>query len=94
MEVFVIMKKSILVLMATLILTFAFATTCFAKVSPSGDVNPTQEETTDDGTNVPNGPNGSDKSPKTGIETTIPMIALITAAGIMLVAKKESSKAN
>ena len=80
--------------MATLILTFAFATTCFAKVSPTAHVEPTEEETTDQGTNVPNGPNGSDTSPKTGVETTIPMIVLITAAGIMFVAKKESSKAN
>lgn len=88
------MKKNLLVLIATLILTFSFATTCFAKVSPRGDVEPTQEETTDDGSSEPNGPDDSGKSPKTGIETTIPMIALISAAGVMLVAKKESSKAN
>ena len=89
-----IMKKIILVLIATLILTFSFATTCFAKVSPAGTVKPTEEETTDGGSSVPNNPNGSDKSPKTGVETAIPMIALITAAGVMLVAKKESAKAN
>ena len=88
------MKKSILVLIATLILTFSFATTCFAKVSPAGTVKPTEEETTDGRSSVPNNPNGSDKSPKTGVETAIPMIALITAAGVMLVAKKESAKAN
>lgn len=87
-------EKSILVLIATLILTFSFATTCFAKVSPAGTVKPTEEETTDGGSSVPNNPNGSDKSPKTGVETAIPMIALITAAGVMLVAKKESAKAN
>ncbi|MCI8955931.1 MAG: hypothetical protein HFG29_02940 [Eubacterium sp.] len=88
------MKKNILVLIATLILTFSFATTCFAKVSPTGDVKPTDEQTTADGNSVPNNPNGSDKSPKTGVETAIPMIALITAAGVMLVAKKEYAKAN
>lgn len=93
------MKKRLLVLMATLILTFAFSTTCFAKVSPTGDVLPTEADTTAEGTNEPNTPNDSDKSPKTGIDTTtgiqaaIPFVALITAAGVMLVAKKEFSEA-
>lgn len=86
------MKKRILVLIATFILTFAFSTSCFAKVSPSGDVKPTEEQTTDNGENVPNSPNSSDKSPKTGANTAIPFVALITAAGVVLVSKKELSK--
>lgn len=86
------MKKRILVLIATFILTFAFSTSCFAKVSPSGDVKPTEEQTTDNGGNVPNSPNSSDKSPKTGANTAIPFVALITAAGVVLVSKKELSK--
>lgn len=92
--------------MATLIITFAFSTSCFAKVSPSGDVLPTEEATTDDGSNVPNEPedsnepNSSETSPKTGvasadtgIQFAIPFVALVTAAGVMLVAKKEFEKA-
>lgn len=93
MEVTVIMKKSLLVFMATLILTFAFATTCFAKVSPSATVAPTEEATTDDGTNEPNGPNDSGKSPKTGAETAIPMAVLITGVGIMFISRKKLSQA-
>lgn len=100
------MKKSLLVFMATLIITFAFSTSCFAKVSPSGGVLPTEEATTDDGSNVPNEPedsnepNSSETSPKTGvasadtgIQFAVPFVALITAAGVMLVAKKEYEKA-
>lgn len=87
------MKKSLLVFMATLILTFAFSTSCFAKVSPGGDVLPTEEATTDDGSMVPNEPNNSDKSPKTGVDLTISFVALITAAGVMFVARKEFAKA-
>lgn len=101
MEVTIIMKKSILVLMATLILTFALSTTCFAKVSPGGKVLPTEAATTDDGKPEPNTPNNSGTSPKTGIDAVdtgiqaaIPFVALITAAGVMLVAKKGFSKAN
>lgn len=94
------MKRSILVFIATLILTFAFSTACFAKVSPTGDVIPAEETTTDDGAMEPNGPNDSDTSPKTGvdavqtaIQVAVPFVALITVAGVMLVAKKEFSKA-
>ena len=93
------MKKRLLVLIATFILTFAFSTSCFAKVSPTGDVKPTEEHTTDHGGNEPNTPNSSGKSPKTGLSTTefgiqmaIPFVALITAAGVMLVSKKELSE--
>ena len=38
--------------------------------------------------------NTGSTSPKTGTDTTVPMIALITAAGVMLISKKEFSKAN
>lgn len=94
------MKKNILVFIVTLILTFAFSTSCFAKVSPGGRPLPTEKDTTEYGSNEPNTPNNSDKSPKTGvnametgIQMAVPFVALITAAGVMLVAKKGYSKA-
>lgn len=97
------MKKRLLVVLATLIFTFAFATTCFAAKSPNARTLPGGEKTTVDGNG--NGDKDKDKdnnknrntgstSPKTGMDTTIPMIALITAAGVMLISKKEFSKAN
>lgn len=94
------MKKNILVFIVTLILTFAFSTSCFAKVSPGGKPLPTEQNTTEYGSNEPNTPNDSEKSPKTGvnametgIQMAIPFVALITAAGVILVAKKGYSKA-
>lgn len=96
----IIMKKSILVLMATLILTFALSTTCFAKSSPNADVLPTEAATDETGVPEPNTPNNSDTSPKTGVDAAdtgvqamIPFVVLITAAGVMLVAKKGFSRA-
>ncbi len=93
------MKKNILVLLAAFILTFALSTTCFAKSSPTGDILPTEEQTTESGSPEPNTPNGSDKSPQTGVDAVetgvqamIPFVVLITAAGIMLVAKKGFSE--
>lgn len=95
------MKKNILVFLATLILTFAFSITCFAKQSPTANVLPTEADTTEYGTMEPNTPNNSDKSPKTGIDAAdtsiqiaIPFIVLITAAGVMLVANKGFKKAD
>ena len=38
------MKKNLLALLATLILTFAFSVNCFAAVSPSATVIPTDED--------------------------------------------------
>ena len=82
-----------------MIFTFAFATTCFAAKSPGARTLPGGEKTTVGG----NGNGDKDKnknrntgstSPKTGTDTTVPMIALITAAGVMLISKKEFSKAN
>lgn len=93
------MKKRLLVILAILIFTFAFTTTCFAAKSPGARTLPGGEKTTVGG----NGNGDKDKnknrntgstSPKTGTDTTVPMIALITAAGVMLISKKEFSKAN
>lgn len=93
------MKKRLLVILAILIFTFAFTTTCFAAKSPGARTLPGGETATAGG----NGNGDKDKnknrntgstSPKTGTDTTVPMIALITAAGVMLISKKEFSKAN
>lgn len=93
------MKKGLLVILAILIFTFAFTTTCFAAKSPGARTLPGGEKATAGG----NGNGDKDKnknrntgstSPKTGTDTTVPMIALITAAGVMLISKKEFSKAN
>lgn len=96
------MKKNLLVFMTILVLTLAFSTTCFAKNSPSPTVVTTEKTTTvEPNTNEPNTPDNSDTSPKTGVdaattgmEAMIPFVVLITAAGVMLVAKKGFSKAN
>ena len=93
------MKKRLLVILAILIFTFAFTTTCFAAKSPGARTLPGGEKATAGG----NGNGDKDKnknrntgstSPKTGTDTTVPMIALITAAGVMLISKKEFSKSN
>ena len=77
------MKKRIFALLATLILTFAFATTCFAAPSPSEEVLPT-EETTE---NISGGNTGS-TSPKTGVNLAGAFVVVITASGIALVSHK------
>jgi len=82
------MKKRLLVILAILIFTFAFTTTCFAAKSPGARTLPGGEKDKNKNRNT-----GS-TSPKTGTDTTVPMIALITAAGVMLISKKEFSKAN
>lgn len=97
------MKKRLLVILATLILTFAFATTCFAAQSPGANTLPEKESNTGGGSGDGDKDKDKDKeknrntgstSPKTGMDTTVPMIALITAAGVMLISKKEFSKAD
>lgn len=95
------MKKRLLALLATLILTFAFSVNCFAAVSPTGDVIPTAEENTTPGggggsgeetTSNPND-NNSQTSPKTGANLALGFVAVISAAGVALVSKKKYSEA-
>lgn len=69
--------KKIVALTVALMLTFAFATTAFAAVSPSEPEVPTVEKP------------GDDKSPQTGFPIAGAAVALITSAGVALVAKKE-----
>lgn len=96
------MKRCLLVLIATLVLTFTVTSTAtvFAKKSPNGHVKPDHGRGNDgdggngnggDGRNI-NGGNDSSTSPKTGVDNTLPFVALITAAGVVLVSKKELNK--
>ncbi len=92
------MKKNLLALLATLILTFAFSVSCFAAVSPSANVIPTGEEvTTGDGdggsTTEGGGGNTSQTSPKTGANIALGFVAVVSAAGVALVSKKKFSEA-
>ena len=84
------MKKNLLALLATLILTFAFSVNCFAAVSPSATVIPTDEEVT---TSNGGGGNTSQTSPKTGANIALGFVAVVSAAGVALVSKKKFSEA-
>ena len=75
------MKKRLFALVATLILTFAFSANCFAAVSPSETEVPTKKE------------NVSTTSPKTGVGVAGAFVAVITASGVALTAKKKFSDA-
>ena len=97
-------KKNIIVLLATLIFTLAFATTCFAKSSPTATVIPTTtvKPTTKAPTTVkptkPNSKTGkrnsSGISPKTGSNIIIPIAGLLVAAGAIVVSRKELTDKN
>ena len=85
------MKKKLFVLFATVILVFAFSITCFAKSSPSADVLPTEHESEDNGNG--GGRNDSSTSPKTGVNLAGAFVAVVTAAGVILVSKRKYSEA-
>lgn len=91
------MKKNLLALLATLILTFAFSVSCFAAVSPTATVIPTDEEVTtgggDGGSTTEGGGNTSQTSPKTGANIALGFVAVVSAAGVALVSKKKFSEA-
>lgn len=91
------MKRKMLALLATVILTFAYTVNCFAAPSPIESVLPTSEETTSyDGTGgatTPSPKNPSSTSPKTGVNLAFGFIAVISAAGVALVSKKKYSEA-
>lgn len=77
------MKKRIFALLTTLVLTLAFATTCFAKVSPDIEPITTKEPQVDK----------PKTSPKTGVDIAGAFVAIITASGVALTAKKKYSEA-
>lgn len=79
------MKKRLFALLATLILTFAFSVNCFAAASPSVTELPTTKQ--------PTKGNKSHVSPKTGVGVSGAFVAIITASGVALTAKKKYSDA-
>ena len=81
------MKKRLFALLATLILTFAFSANCFAAISPSVTELPSAEKTTKDPDE------NSAISPKTGVGVAGAFVAIITASGVALAAKKKYSDA-
>lgn len=76
------MKKKLFALLTTLILTFAFTATCFAKVSPEIESISTKTPQVKPQT-----------SPKTGVDVAGAFFAVITASGVALTAKKKYSEA-
>lgn len=84
---FRLMKKRLFALLATLILTFAFSANCFAAPSPEINVLPTIEDPTNDPSIDP------EKSPQTGVSVAGAFVAIISASGIALTAKKKYSEA-
>ena len=98
------MKKNIIALALSVIMIFAFTTTCFAASSPVATAAPTEnEKTTGDGHgkadyrehgkadyNEKGKQNTSDVSPKTGYATEAALIAMLTAFGITVVSTKKS----
>ena len=103
-------KKNIIVILATLIFTLAFATTCFAKSSPNATViptttvnpttkapttvKPTKNNETTTGSGKTGKRNPSDISPKTGSNIIIPIAGLLVAAGAIVVSRKELTNKN
>lgn len=74
--------------MLTLLLMFAFSVNCLAWVSPTQTAVPTKEN---GGGNGGGGNNGdhSKTSPKTGMAMAGAFVAIITASGVALVARKK-----
>ena len=84
------MKKKICALMLTFLLMFAFSVNCLAWVSPTQTAVPTKETGGGNGGGGNNG-NGdhSKTSPKTGMAMAGAFVAIITASGVALVARKK-----
>ena len=74
--------------MLTFLMMFAFSVNCLAWVSPTQTAVPTKEP---GGGNGGGGNNGdrSNKSPKTGMELAGAFVAIITASGVALIARKK-----
>ena len=84
------MKKRICALLLTFMMMFAFSVTCFAAVSPTQTAVPTKEH----GGGSGNGGNGggndrSSTSPKTGMELTGALVAIIAGSGVALIARRK-----
>ncbi len=90
------MKKSIITLLLTVTIVFAFSLTCLAAGSPTGTVAPTQEvHSTGEGGggNTTGEPNTTDTSPATGnFSLNGTLVLTITALGIAVVSMKKYSE--
>ena len=82
------MKKRICALLLTFMMMFAFSVSCFAAVSPTQTAVPTKEQGGGNGSGG-NGNDHSNKSPKTGMEMVGAFVAIITASGVALVARRK-----
>ncbi len=86
------MKKKICALMLTFLMMFAFSVNCLAWVSPTQTAVPTKETGNGGGNGGNNGDRGADHSktsPKTGMELAGAFVAIITASGVALIARKK-----
>lgn len=94
-----VMKKKICALLLTFLMMFAFSVNCLAWVSPTQTAVPTKETKGGSGSGG-NGGNGggsnggshtdhSSKSPKTGMEMAGVLVAVITASGVALIARRK-----
>ncbi len=92
------MKKKICALLLTFLMMFAFSVSCFAAYSPTQTAVPATDAPTGNGSggNGGNGGSGnqgkvdrSSTSPKTGMAVAGTLVAIITASGVALVARKK-----
>ena len=74
--------------MLTFLMMFAFSVNCLAWVSPTQTAVPTKESKRGNGGGGDNGDH-SNKSPKTGLELAGAFVAIITASGVALVARRK-----
>ena len=83
------MKKKICALMLTFLMMFAFSVNCLAWVSPTQTAVPTKETGNGGGNGGDRGADHSKTSPKTGMALAGAFVAIITASGVALVARKK-----
>lgn len=77
--------------MLTFLLMFAFSVNCLAWVSPTQTAVPTKEHKKGNGGGGNKGDNGdhSNTSPKTGMAMAGAFVAIITASGVALIARRK-----
>ena len=82
--------------MLTFLMMFAFSVNCLAWVSPTQTAIPTKETKGGNGSGGNNGGNGADrngdhsnKSPKTGMVMGGALVAIVTASGVALIARRK-----
>ena len=80
------MKRTVCALMLTLIMMFAFSVTCLAAGSPTQEPITTKKQQSKQH-------DTSSTSPKTGMELAGAFVAIVSAAGVALVAKRKFTEA-